>query len=134
VLALYFLRYGGASPTKILLVVDDLDRCKPEHLLSVMESIKLLVEDRQISCRVQVVMLIEEEVLRHAIAEKYRFFAQGVNYGGTKRAYGVDRLISETCEKLFTAHLRLPPLSMTDLRDLIEHLMDVARFLEHPKT
>ena len=67
----FWLRIGGASPNKILLVVDDLDRCKPEHLLSVMESIKLLIDDPDISRRVQVAMLLEEDVLNHAIFAKY---------------------------------------------------------------
>jgi hypothetical protein len=50
------------SPDRLPLVVDDLDRCQPNHLLAVMESIKLLLEDTEIGRRVQVLMLVEEEI------------------------------------------------------------------------
>lgn len=36
-----------------------------------MESIKLLIEAPEVSLRVQVAMLLEEEILKHAIYEKY---------------------------------------------------------------
>jgi hypothetical protein len=34
--------------------------------------------------------------------------------------YTADRLMRENCEKLFTAHLRLPKLAASDIRDLTE--------------
>lgn len=112
------MRYGGATPKRILLVVDDLDRCKFEHLLSVMESIKLLLEDPEVSCRVQVAMLLEEDVLKHAIFDKYRRLTDvGTAIGATCDA---SDLITDNCEKLFTAHLRLPTLSTEELRILVK--------------
>jgi hypothetical protein len=117
---LYWLRHGGSSPRKVLLVVDDLDRCKPEHLLSVMESIKLLIEDPDISSRVQVAMLLEEDVLKHAIFEKYGHLTDEERARLLRTNYDADRLMWENGEKLFTAHLRLPLLAKSELRDLIE--------------
>ena len=116
---LYWLRLGGSSPHKILLVVDDLDRCKPEHLLSVMESIKLLIEDPEVSSRVQVAMLIEEDAMKHAIFEKYKDLTDKDHASVLRTRYDADRLIWENTEKLFTAHLRLPPLTKSELRTLI---------------
>ena len=117
---LYWLRHGGASPRKILLVVDDLDRCKPEHLLSVMESIKLLIEDPEISRRIQVAMLLEEDVLKHAIFEKYGHLTDEGRASLLRTQYRADLLIWENEEKIFTAHLRLPVLAKSELHDLIE--------------
>jgi KAP family P-loop domain len=117
---LHWLRIGGASPGKILLVVDDLDRCKPEHLLSVMESIKLLIEDRDVSRRVQVAMLLEEDVLKHAIFAKYGHLTDGKRASLLRTQYDANRLIWENGEKLFQAHLRLPTLAKPELRELIE--------------
>ncbi|MBL8347766.1 MAG: caspase family protein [Rubrivivax sp.] len=118
-LALAWLRFGGDQPSRVLLIVDDLDRCHPDHLISVVESIKLLVEDPVISSRVQVLMLVEEEVLRHAILEKYGRLV-GDRKEGLVGSYDAPRLVRETCEKLFTAQLRLPQLSTQEVRDLVE--------------
>jgi KAP-like P-loop domain-containing protein len=116
---LRWLVTGGASPRRILLVVDDLDRCKPEHLLSVMESIKLLIEDPEISRRVQVAMLLEEDILKHAIFKKYGHLTDQKTANLLHTHYDAERLIWENGEKLFTAHLRLPILAKSELLDLI---------------
>ncbi|RXH31120.1 hypothetical protein XH99_10985 [Bradyrhizobium nanningense] len=114
-----WIQSGGQSPQRILLIVDDLDRCAPQHLLSVMESIKLLIEEPQISCRLQAAMLVEEEILKHAIFEKYGALADPRRSEALKLSYTADRLMRENIEKLFTASLRLPQLSKDDLRAVI---------------
>jgi hypothetical protein len=122
VLGFVFLAFGGKCPARVLLVVDDLDRCKPSQLLSVMESIKVLVEDNEISKRIQVAMLIEEDVLSQAILEKYK------NLGDTKETpngphWSNERIIRENCEKLFTAHLRLLSLTEAETKDVLEKIL-----------
>jgi hypothetical protein len=124
---LRWLRNGGLSPKKVLLVVDDLDRCKPEHLLSVMESIKLLIEDPDVSSRVQVAMLLEEDILKHAIFEKYGHLTDKTRGSLLHTHYDANRLIWENGEKLFTAHLRLPVLAKSEVRDLIETFSERRR-------
>jgi Cdc6-like AAA superfamily ATPase len=118
--AFRWIRRGGSSPARLILVVDDLDRCRPEHLLSVMESIKLLIEEPEVSRRVQVAMLLEEEILKHAIFEKYGNLIDASRTAVLQTSYDADRLMQENCEKLFTASLRLPRLSRSELKDLIE--------------
>jgi hypothetical protein len=118
------------GPKRILLVVDDLDRCKPEHLLSVMESIKLLIEEPEISRRVQVAMLVEEEVLKHAIFQKYGPLTDPKSSEVLKTSYTADRLMRENCEKLFTASLRLPQLSKRDLRDVVRTFAGRGRLVQ----
>jgi hypothetical protein len=115
-----WLQLGGRETQKVLLVVDDLDRCKPEHLLSVMESIKLLIEDPAIHERVQVAMLLEEDILKHAIYDKYGALADHRRSMLLRTSYDAETIVRENCEKLFTAHLRLPVLGNAELRDLVE--------------
>jgi hypothetical protein len=112
-------KFSAPSPSRILLVVDDLDRCQLDHLLAVMESIKLLLEDEEVSRRVQVVMLIEEDVLKHATWEKYKRLAESDAQKATGTNYDGKRIIRESFEKLFTAHLRLGPLKPQDVADIV---------------
>jgi hypothetical protein len=62
---------GERRPGKVLLVVDDLDRCSPSEMLSVIENVRLLLDDEEINSRLQVLMLVDEHVLQHAIALRY---------------------------------------------------------------
>jgi hypothetical protein len=109
--------WGG--PKRILLVVDDLDRCPQEQLLSVVESIKLLVEDREVSRRMQVVMLIEEDILNRAILKKYEVLRDASKGPQRSKKFTAENILRENCEKLFSAHLRLPPLSREEVRDIL---------------
>lgn len=104
---------------KVLLVVDDLDRCDPDHLLSVMESIKLLLENPEISRRVLVTMLIEEEILKHAIWRKYSHLANAEAGNALGTSFNGQRIARENCEKLFTVHLRLPPLEPEEIEAVV---------------
>lgn len=112
-------KYAAPSPSRILLVVDDLDRCEAGHLLTVVESIKLLLEDADISRRVQVVMLAEEDVLKHAIWGKYKHLLDGEAQQALKTSYDGRRIVRENFDKIFTAHLRLPPLDFSEIYEVV---------------
>lgn len=104
---------------KCLLIVDDLDRCDPKHLLAVIESIKLMLEDAEVSNRIVCAILVEEDVLRHAIWEKYQFLVSDRPGKGPASTYNCNRLVQEHVEKLFTVHLRLEPLGEGEIQEVI---------------
>lgn len=104
---------------KLLLNVDDLDRCDPDHLLSVMESIKLMLENPEISRRVLAAMLIEEDILRHAIWRKYNYLADEAARKALGTQFNGERIARENCEKLFTVHLRLPSLESDEIASVV---------------
>jgi signal transduction histidine kinase len=111
---------SSKSPQRLLLVVDDLDRCQLDHLLSIVESIKLLLEESEINKRVQVLMLMEEEVLKHAIWEKYSKLVSPHAKAQLGTKYDGNRLVRENFDKLFTAHLRLCGLRFEDIHQVIQ--------------
>lgn len=105
---------AGRRTNRILLVVDDLDRCRREQILEIIESIKLLVEEPACSARLQVVALVDDDVLVQAIEER---FSHLIPSGASiERRH---RVIREHIEKLFVGHLRLGALSPKDISDLI---------------
>jgi len=126
-------RFSGLSPSRILLVVDDLDRCQFDHLLAVVESIKLLLEDADVSKRVQVIMLTEEDVLKHAIWEKYKSLTETNAQKAIGTTYDGNRIVRENLEKLFTAHLRLGPLKPSDVADIIFNFAGKSESSEQSK-
>lgn len=110
---------ANESPKRIILVIDDLDRCELNHLLSIVESVKLLAEDKEISKRLRLSVLVEEDILNHAIWEKYqKLVNEGHHVVGSN--FTAEQILRENKEKLFTAHLRLNPISKKEMGQIIE--------------
>jgi hypothetical protein len=57
---------------RILLIIDDLDRCLAAESMEILEALKLLLEDPAMAERVQVLALVDEEVLGVAVQEKFK--------------------------------------------------------------
>jgi hypothetical protein len=112
--------YAGRAPQQLALIIDDLDRCDPETMLELIESLKLLLEDPEVSARVQVFMLVDEDALHQAIANRY-IDVRRVETSNIldSQETQLARAVDETIEKLFVAHLRLPPLEKHELEELM---------------
>jgi len=105
----------GSTTSRILLIVDDLDRCSPSELVDIIESLKLLLEDEEIESRLQMLVLADESILRHAIASKFGdLIARLPDTNGS----GAERIIREHLEKLFICQFRLPLMSHEDVEEL----------------
>lgn len=104
------------KPARLLLVIDDLDRCDNRQLLHVVESLKLLTEDPCVSRRIQVAALVDEDIFEHAILTKHR----DLQKAHCANRFTLSRIIRENREKLFTAHLRLPELDPKELINVLD--------------
>ncbi len=116
-------RLFPAPPRRVLLVVDDLDRCRPEAMLEVMEGLKQFLESAAVRDRLQVAMLVDESSLAAAILQKY------CDRGDAAlRDHRTSRqLFIENVEKLFVAYLRLPRLRERDVRDVAKRFFERLR-------
>ena len=107
------------QPDRILLIVDDLDRCEGDDLLEIMESIMLLCQDEQINKRLHVCMLVKSHTVEVKLREKYKYLLEDVVYEKEK-----ERLIRENFEKLFDAHLSLPDLKEGKVGEVLRSFLD----------
>jgi hypothetical protein len=113
---------------RILLVVDDLDRCQTDEAMAIIEAVKLLLDDPEMQARVQVLMLADERTFALATVEKFKglideraTILQRDNPSLEKDAAlatARSEVIREHREKLFLCHLRLGPLSPKEASDL----------------
>ena len=120
-LLFWILRGPARAPDRVLLVIDDLDRCSASEMLDLIEALKLLLEDPEIHKRLQIMMLVDEEHLDHAIVHKFSSVEKDENADRNNRNY----LIREHKEKLFTSHLRLQPLNE-------QAVIDITAFYTRP--
>lgn len=118
--ALFLIRRDDGVPGRILLVIDDLDRCNPGEVIDLVESLKLLLEDDLVQRRVQVLMLIDEEVLEHAIGEKFKSLMddRAARAQGATRESIRHQVVAEHLEKLFACSLRLLLLSRDEIAEI----------------
>ncbi|MFN0198570.1 MAG: P-loop NTPase fold protein [Planctomycetaceae bacterium] len=128
------------APKKILLVVDDLDRCEPHQMLEVIESVMLLLDDAVIRQRLQIAMLVEEEAVEAALKIKYKhlwgdsFSAASSNTNAVSpdrtpvlpKVELINQIIAENLEKIFLAFLRLPKVLEDDLQEIFLKYMKVS--------
>ncbi len=121
-----WLLMSAKSPNRMLLVVDDLDRCTSDEMLDVIENMKLLVDDPSLSERLQILMLVDERMLGLAIAERYRLLIEQrtIELGAVPLAGSIAReeIIAEQKEKLFACHLRLANLQDSEVGAVVSSL------------
>lgn len=104
---------------RVLLVIDDLDRCQPGQMLDILESVRLLVEEPGIRERLQVIVLVDEIALGHAVEARFQHM---LPKEGPERERQRVRVVREHMEKLFIGSLRLGPLTDGDVRELVSKL------------
>jgi hypothetical protein len=71
VFVLVWVLCGRRDVKRIVLVVDNLDRLDGPQMLTVIESLRLMLDDPDVAARVHVVMLVDERVFRTAVSDKY---------------------------------------------------------------
>lgn len=135
------------TKSKLLLVIDDLDRCRPDQMLSVIESLRLFLDNPEMSRRMQIAMLVDDRLLGHALLR--RASEDGIQLEPGKLNDGEElcaeelailrrrasEYIREQREKLFLAELRLSELTVEDLTDIANfYLPDTKEAKETKET
>jgi hypothetical protein len=113
-----WLAWSPRRPERVLLVVDDLDRCEPEQMLAVIESLRLFLDDPEMSRRMQVAMLLDRSILKQALLLRGRR-RRSIKSEATDAAF-----FREQEDKLFVASLELPELTPRDVDHLAQRLID----------
>lgn len=110
---------------RILLIVDDLDRCPKEEILDLIDGVKLMVEDDEIGEFVQVLTLADTDILCSAIQTKFSF------HENATETSGINTRVVEHLQKVFLCHLRLPIISNEDVMDLVQKYASEFGVEEH---
>ena len=109
---------------RIMVFIDDLDRCLPEKAVELLESIKLFLDLEGYLF----VIGVDKEVVKRGISYRYRFFDHKTDEGITCPAISPEDYL----DKMIQLPLELPPIEPGKKRRYIESLMDQAEeFKEH---
>ncbi len=106
---------------KIIVFVDDLDRCDEDKILSIIDALRVIIENKEIAHKLFIITAVDEKILENVIRKKYNDF------------YDTDLMVKEYLEKLFVFGLKLPELSSSQMREISENYAESiasVRFLK----
>lgn len=103
---------------KVLLYVDDIDRCDYSRITSVIESLRTILENLMICKRLVVVCSIDVNILKRALAQKYEL---AIGKSGLNLAH----LVRDQIDKLFVSSISLPKLKELDYIEYLQELSGV---------
>lgn len=89
-------------PHKILLIVEDLDRCYEERIMPNIDALRIMLEDDDIASRLIIITAMDETILKNAICQKYESLKPKNNISG---------LVTEYLDKVFILSVKLGELS-----------------------
>ncbi len=117
----------GKGEKKIILFVDDIDRCRKDKIIELVDSLRVMMDDSEISHHIIVVAAIDEQILEMAIKSKYEQLKLG-----EKDEF---RIFQEYMDKLFLAGIKLPELGLSDktnvLKGFLEHKVKRSKQVEN---
>jgi len=114
---------------RILLFVDDIDRCSEVKIIQIVDYIRVLLHHPDIEKRMTVVAAIDERILIHAIKNKYNsFIVSEVKkmdaIEGKQPASRDEKIKQQLCreyiDKLFIASLKLGPLTDFERTEIVD--------------
>jgi hypothetical protein len=123
-----FAKRQSGPTSKVLLVLEDLDRCKPGEMLEIIESVFLLLDDEVFRTRMQVCALVDDGVLRTALWEKYGP-AVGAHHAENDHK-AIAQFVSSQIEKFFALHMRLPDITADEAYQLARVYVNPAVVFE----
>ena len=105
---------------RILLVVEDVDRCTEDKVIQNIDALRVMLEDEEVARRLIVLTTIDERILKNAIRIKYEPIVSIGNSKEIKRQEAsktetntieMSSLVSEYLDKVFVIAIKLSDLS-----------------------
>ena len=120
---------GSASPAppelpiidRIILYIDDLDRCRAERVIEVLEAVHLLLAFPLFA----VVVAVDPRWLRQSLLDHYPRLLGGADAEGVNtrtRSLGRPATPQDYLEKIFQVPFNLQPMEKTGYESLVDHL------------
>ncbi len=102
------------SEKKIVLFVDDLDRCDSSQILKVLDGLRIILDEKEIYERLIVITAIDENIIKDAISKKYSI----------DKEMNID-YYQDYIEKIFLTGVRLNTLNDNESKEFLETLFKI---------
>jgi Cdc6-like AAA superfamily ATPase len=106
---------------RILLFVDDLDRCSESQIIEIIDSLRVILDDKEITKSMLILVALDEDKLKRAIKTKYK---ELFKYEEDK----LQAIVDEYMDKLFISAIKLYPISFDERAEFVEKLAKQINF------
>lgn len=118
---------GCQDDFKILLFVDDIDRCSEEKIIQLIDSLRVMLEDAELSKRLTIVTAIDDRILKRAVKCKYFPLIETYKKPDEKSVTQINRLVTEYLDKLFITGIKLGHLNPNEIDEFFIELTKNSR-------
>lgn len=99
---------------KLIVFVDDLDRCDEDKILSIIHALRIIIENKEISSKIIIITAVDETILKDVIKNRYKDL----------QVRNLDLMVKEYMEKLFVFSIKLPALNESQLINIANNYAD----------
>ena len=100
---------------RILLFVDDLDRCSENQIIEIIDSLRVILDDQLITKHILILVALDEKKLEKAISKKYENLFSDEE---------LPEIVAEYMDKLFISAIKLFPISFDDRAEFVKKLAE----------
>jgi hypothetical protein len=101
---------NATDDKKIVLFVDDIDRCNIEQVIDIVDGLRVILDNPEIHSRLIIITAIDESILRQALEHKYK---------DIKKVPKIDSMYREYLEKIFIIGLKLNTLNNNEIEEIL---------------
>ncbi|WP_075604094.1 P-loop NTPase fold protein [Saccharicrinis aurantiacus] len=112
----FILRRFFSKPPRVLLFVDDLDRCGVDKMVHVIDALRVMLEEQTIIKRMLILVAVDQDKLKFAIKNKYFDNLNNI-LKDNKLEDKLVQLEKEYMDKLFISGIQLSTLSSKERMD-----------------
>ena len=109
--------YITKDDERLILFIDDLDRCDEKMIINIMDNLRLVLEDNEINKKLTIITAIDERILLKSI--KYKYFNKNNNSRFSKIK------AKEYIEKFFLIALKLNHLNNKDKIEIVNEYTSI---------
>lgn len=106
---------------RILLFVDDLDRCSEDKMILLIDAMRVMLEHPEISKKIIIVTAVDDEKLKLAIRNKYAQFLRTFPEDDKKEKF--QKLEEEYMDKLFISGIKLAEITADERAEFFNNLV-----------
>lgn len=126
---------------RVLIFVDDIDRCQEEKIIQVVDALRVMLEDEEIALKIVILAAIDEKILQRAILWKYgklilherELADQDEAELEQKNVKNPNELVKEYMDKLFLGGVKLPALNENEQAAIIDNYAKESKLVAPEK-
>lgn len=107
-LAKHFIPHKNIATKKIILYIDDIDRCDDDKMVKIIDSLRTILENPELARRLIVICAVDGDRLKTALHKKYNN----------------KNLAREQMDKIFISGINLRPIYYNEQIEFIKQLID----------